>query len=269
MLLRPRSNIVIMSSQLQPNPELVTAERYGHVLAITMVRESKRNAINRAMADALDRALTELDDDPDLRAGILAGGDRVFCAGSDLTSNGEYVTERGGEYGIIRRRRRKPLVAAVEGAALGGGLEIVLACDLVVASSAASFGLPEVCRGLVPTCGALFRGPTVMPANLARELALTGQPISATRAYAAGLVNRLVKPGTTLEEALALANTISANSPHAVQACTQAINDVLGAHDEEGWALTAAAREEITKSDDFTEGISAFLEKREPVWRTP
>ena len=247
----------------------MTVERYGHVLAITMVRESKRNAIDRSMADALDAALSQLDDDAELRAGVLAGGKRVFCAGSDLTSNGDYVTERGGEYGIIRRRRRKPLVAAVEGAALGGGLEIVLACDLIVASSDASFGLPEVCRGLVPTCGALFRGPVTMPANLARELALTGQPFTASRAYAAGLVNRMTEPGKALDEALALATTISANSPHAVQACTQAMNDMLGTHDERGWSLTTVARETITSSGDFAEGISAFLEKRQPEWTTP
>ena len=257
-----------MSNRCGPDPDLVTVERYRHVLVITMVRESKRNAINREMADALDGALNQLDDDPELRAGVLAGGARVFCAGSDLTSNGDYVTARGGEYGIIRRRRRKPLVAAVEGAALGGGLEIVLACDLVVASNAASFGLPEVCRGLVPTCGALFRGPTVMPANLAREMAFTGQPIPASRAYGAGLVNRLVEPGSAVDEALALAGTISSNSPYAVQACTQAMNDVLGLRDESGWELTTAARAEITTSPDFAEGISAFLEKREPAWRT-
>jgi enoyl-CoA hydratase len=257
-----------MSALNLPDPTRVTVERYGHVLVITMVRESKRNAIDRAMADALDTALSQLDGDAELRVGILAGGQRAFCAGSDLTSNGDYVTERGGEYGIIRRRRRKPLLAVVEGAALGGGLEIVLACDLIVAAHDATFGLPEVCRGLIPTCGALFRGPSIMPANLARELALTGQPISAARAYAAGLVNRITEPGMALEEALALAALISANSPHAVQACTQAMNDVLGAHDDRGWALTTAASDEITKSDDFAEGISAFLEKRQPAWRT-
>jgi enoyl-CoA hydratase len=257
-----------MSNSTGSDGDLVSVERFGHVFAITMTRESKSNAINRALADALDEALSELDDDPELRAGVLAGGSRVFCAGSDLTSNGDYITERGGEYGIIRRQRRKPLVAAVEGAALGGGLEIVLACDLVVASSSATFGLPEVSRGLVPTCGALFRGLGLLAANVGRELVLTGQPITAERAYAAGLVNRIVPPGTALTQAVALATAISANSPHAVQACTQAMSEYLGAHDDGGWSLTVSAREEITKSQDFTEGISAFLEKRQPEWKT-
>ena len=122
----------------------IDTRREGRLLVISMRREAKRNAINREMADQLDAALNQLDDDDSLWAGVLTGTDSIFCAGSDLTCNGDYITERGGEYGIIRRVRRKPLVAAVEGSALGGGLEIVLSCDLVVASSAARFGLPEV-----------------------------------------------------------------------------------------------------------------------------
>ena len=121
---------------------------------------------------------------------------------------GDYVTERGGEYGIIRRERRKPLVAAVEGFALGGGLEIVLACDLVVASTSARFGLPEVKRGVVPTCGALFRGPCALPVNLAREMVLTGDPIDAARAYAVGFVNLLAEPGDALDRAVELAGRL-------------------------------------------------------------
>jgi enoyl-CoA hydratase len=170
---------------------LVVTRREERVLIISMVRGAKRNAIDRTMADALDDALNELDDDAGLWAGILTGTTEVFSAGSDLTAGGDYVTSRGGEYGIIRRRRRKPLIAAVEGPALGGGLEIVLACDLVVAARTARFGLPEVGIGVVPTCAGLFRAPRALPLNLARQLILTGRPIEAQRAYEVGLVNVL------------------------------------------------------------------------------
>jgi enoyl-CoA hydratase len=161
--------------------DLVTTHRRDRTLVISMHREHKRNAVDRALADAIDVALNLLDDDPDLWVGVLTGTSTVFSAGSDLACNGDYVTDRGGEYGVIRRERQKPLIAAVEGLALGGGFEIVLACDLVVASSTARFGLPEVSRGVLPTCGALFRGPTTLPLNLAREMILTGQPVSADR----------------------------------------------------------------------------------------
>ncbi|WP_200899062.1 enoyl-CoA hydratase-related protein [Cupriavidus pauculus] len=144
------------------------------MLVITLRRENRRNAFDRALADALDAALNQLDDDVTLRAGVLTGGTQVFSAGSDLASRGDYVTERGGEYGVIRRRRRKPLIAAVEGVAFGGGMEIVLACDMVVAADNARFGLPEVVRGLLPTCGALFRAAQRIPPNIVRELVLTG-----------------------------------------------------------------------------------------------
>ena len=178
--------------------DLAGRRRDGHVLVITMDRAEKRNAVDRAMADALDDALNELDDDQDLWAGVLTGSADVFSAGSDLTAGGDYATARGGEYGIIRRRRRKPLVAAVEGAALGGGLEIVLACDLVVAASTARFGLPEVRIGVVPTCAGLFRAPRALPLNLAKQLILTGRPIEAGRAYEVGFVNVLTAPGEAL-----------------------------------------------------------------------
>src|ERR1700678_4281718 len=168
-----------------------------------MCREAKRNAVNRQLADELDAAFNLLEDDDDLWAGVLTGTGSVFSAGSDLTAGGDYLTERGGEDGLIRRARRKPLIAAVEGPALGGGLELVLACDLVVAATTATFGLPEVRRGLVPTSAGLFRAPSAFPLNLARELILTGDPIDATRAHAAGFVNVLAAPGAALEAAVA------------------------------------------------------------------
>jgi enoyl-CoA hydratase/carnithine racemase len=252
---------------MTPAPELVARRREGRVLVITMQREAKRNAIDRAMADALDAALNELDDDDELWAGVLASSSTVFSAGSDLTASGDYSTLRGGEYGMIRRRRSKPLIAAIEGPALGGGFEIVLSCDLAVASTGATFGLPEVKIGVVPTCAGLFRGPRSLPLNLARELILTGDPIDAHRAFALGLVNEVTDPGNALDGALGLAARICANAPVAVRASLQAINEIVGADDEFGWAQTALALDELSGSEDSIEGIAAFLERRPPVWR--
>jgi len=244
----------------------VGRRREGRVLVISLQRAAKRNAINRAVADALDGALNELDDDEDLWAGVLTGTPDVFSAGSDLTALGDYVTERGGEYGIIRRARRKPLIAAVEGPALGGGLEIALACDLVVAATTARFGLPEVRIGVVPTCAGLFRGPHALPLNVARQLILTGRPIDAARAYEVGFVNLLTEPGQALTEAERLAQEICENAPVSVQACLAAVNTLEGETDELGWEQTDAALTAASASADAREGVRSFLEKRPPVW---
>ena len=230
-----------------------------------MQRPAKRNAIDRAMADALDAALNELDDAEDLWAGVLAGTTDVFSAGSDLTAGGDYVTDRGGEYGIIRRRRRKPLIAAVEGPALGGGLEIVLACDLVVASRTARFGLPEVTIGVVPTCAGCFapprpppeRGP---PADPHRP------PDGGARSYEVGFVNVLSEPGDALTDAVRLAQDVCANAPVSVQACLAAVQEIVSADDELGWQQTGEALHAASHSADAREGVAAFLEKRPPVW---
>jgi enoyl-CoA hydratase len=245
---------------------LVTASRQGRVLVIAMERAEKRNAINRVMADELDAALNQLDDDAELWAGVLTGTKEIFCAGSDLTSGGDYVTERGGEYGLIRRERRKPLIAAVEGKALGGGLEVVLACDLVVASTAAQFGLPEVTIGVIPTCAGLFRAPRALPLNVARQLILTGRPIDAQRAYEVGLVNVLAEPGGALDEAMRLAEDICANAPVSVQACLAALNSLVADDDPLGWHETTQAMATVMRSADALEGVAAFLEKRPPKW---
>ena len=248
------------------NGTCIGTRRDGHLWVITMRRESKRNAINREMADQLDAALNQLDDDDSLWAGVLTGTDSIFCAGSDLTCGGDYVTERGGEYGIIRRVRRKPLIAAVEGAALGGGLEIVLSCDLVVASTAARFGLPEVSIGVIPTCAALFRAPNALPVNLARELILTGDPISAERAHHAGLVNHLTEPGAALSRAMELAGRITRNAPLSVQQSLQSVNEWVASGDDLGWRLTGRALDGIKDTEDIREGVRSFLEKRPPQW---
>ncbi len=248
---------------------LVRTERAGQdgqLLIVAMRRESKRNAVNRQLANELDAAFNLLEDDDSLWAGVLTGTGSVFSAGSDLTAGGDYLTERGGEYGLIRRQRRKPLIAAVEGPALGGGLELVLACDLVAASTTARFGLPEVSRGLVASSGALFRAPLRLPASLARELLLTGEPIGAERGYAAGLVNVVTEPGDAVAAAVALGMRICANSPVAVQASLVAVNKWQAAADEFGWQLTDEALATIGESHDHKEGIAAFLEKRPPRW---
>lgn len=245
----------------------VLTRRDGHVLVVTMARAAKRNAVDRQLADELSAALDELDDDEALWAGVLTGSATFFSAGSDLTSGGDYLTERGGEYGIIRRRRRKPLVAAVEGFALGGGLEIVLACDLVVAGRSARFGLPEVSIGVVPTCAGLFRAPQALPLNLARELILTGEPIGAERAHAVGFVNVLADDGGALAAAVALAQRICRNAPLSVQASLAAIQTHLDATAERGWEATEAAKAAILGTEDTREGVAAFFERRPPTWR--
>ena len=246
--------------------DVVGTERRDRVLVVSMRREAKRNAVDRAMADALDAAFGLLDDDPDLWAGVLTGTPRIFSAGSDLRANGDYVTPRGGEYGLIRRERRKPLIAAVEGAALGGGMEMVLACDLVVAATTARFGLPEVGIGGIPACAGLFRAPQALPLNLARELILTGEPIDARRAYAAGFVNVLSDPGRALDDAIGLAERICRNAPLSVQGCLAAVNRLTRAADAGGWEATRQAGALLPGSEDLAEGVRAFLEKRPPHW---
>jgi enoyl-CoA hydratase/carnithine racemase len=246
----------------------VAAEVEERVLVVRIEREEKRNAVDQAIADGIGAALDRLDDDPELWAGIITGTASVFSAGSDLASSrgGSARTERGGEYGIIRRDREKPLIAAVEGPALGGGFEIVLACDLVVAARSASFGLPEVKRGLVPTCGGLFRAPRALPLNVAKEMLLTGERLSPERAYSLGLVNVLTEPGEALVGALDLAARICAVGPVGARASLRALQRTVAERDDLGWEATVAATAAIVASDDIREGMAAFFEKREPRW---
>ena len=247
----------------------VRFDRREHVAVVTLDRPEKRNAMDADMTAALDAALNELDGDPSVRAIVLAGTGPAFSAGTDLATGSGGPTGRGGHYGVTRRIRRVPLIAAVEGPALGGGFEIVLACDLVVASTAASFGLPEVSRGVIATCGGLFRGPRALPVNLATELLLTGDPIDARRALELGLVNRLTDEGGALDAALALAARIAQNSPVAVQATLRSIQTHVAALDHLGWLTTDDATRTVLASPDSGEGKRAFLERRAPVWQDP
>jgi enoyl-CoA hydratase len=185
-----------VTSETDPSlSSCVHQERRGRVLVIRMEREAKRNAIDRSMTRGIDEALNLLEDDDQLWAGIITGTTAVFSAGTDLRDGAGRPTERGGEYGVIRRRRNKPLIAAVEGPAFGGGFEIALACDLVVASRTARFALPESRRGVMASSGALFRAMRALPLNVAKELLITGAVLDADRGYQLGFVNRVTDPG--------------------------------------------------------------------------
>jgi enoyl-CoA hydratase/carnithine racemase len=243
----------------------VRAERQGRVLVIRIEREAKRNAIDRGTADGIDKALNLFEDDDQLWAAVITGTTAVFSAGTDL-KDGSGSTERGGEYGVIRRRRAKPLIAAVEGPAFGGGFEIALACDLVVAARTARFALPESRRGVVASSGALFRAMRALPLNVARELLITGAVLDADRGYQIGFVNRVTDPGQALAVALELAEDICASSPVSVSASLTALAAQHDAEDGAGWAATAEAVERVTASDDMKEGVTAFFEKRQPRW---
>ncbi|MCD4533012.1 enoyl-CoA hydratase-related protein [Nocardioides sp. cx-169] len=244
----------------------VHQERHESILVVRIEREAKRNAIDRETAAGIDAALNLLEDDDSLRVGVLTGTKSVFSAGTDLRDGAGPGTERGGEYGVIRRRRTKPLIAAVEGPAYGGGFEIALACDLVVASRTARFALPESRRGVVASSGALFRAIRCLPLQVAKELLIAGTVLDAVRAHELGLVNRVTARGGALDEAVTLAGEICASSPVAVAATLEAIEGQLEAADALGWRLSAAAVERVISSEDLAEGIAAFLERREPQW---
>lgn len=247
----------------EPRVELVVE---GHVLIITMVRHGKRNAIDPAMTAALDGALNRLEDDPELWVGILTGGPDMFCAGTDLAQRSGEPTERGGIYGVVGRPSQKPLIAAVEGIAYGGGFEVAMACDLVVAASNARFGLPEVKRGLVASSGALFRCARVLPLNVAKHLLTTGADLLVDDAARYGFVTEVSEPGGALDAARALAVTIAANAPLAVQHSLQAVDAITSRDDEAAWEISHKAAINNRESGDAVEGVAAFLEKREPRW---
>ena len=251
---------------------MIEQEVRGRCLVLTINRPEARNAVDGTVTRGMEEGIDRLESDVDLWVGVLTGVPPVFCAGADLKAVGsgrrrELSTERGGFAGVTRRARVKPLIAAVDGPALAGGTEMVLATDLVVASTSARFGIPEVKRGLVAGAGGLFRLGRRVPANVAMEWALTGDPVSAEEAHRWGLVNTLCEPGEALEQALALAERITANAPLAVQASRRITAEAAFASEEEGWRMTHAATEAIMQTDDVQEGIAAFTEKRAPAWR--
>lgn len=245
----------------------VRYERDGRVLVVRIEREERRNAIDRETSQGLEAAFDLLEDDPDLWVGVVTGTERVFSAGTDIRERADLRMPRGGEYGIIRRRRAKPLIAAVEGYALGGGFEIALACDLIVAARTAEFGLPEARRGLVASSGALFRAPRALPVNIARELLITGRTLSAERAFALGVVNEVTEQGGALAAAVEMARQICEASPVSVRESLRALDAQIAAEDDRGWEVTAEALQVVLASEDFRAGIEAFAQRSEPVWR--
>jgi enoyl-CoA hydratase len=244
----------------------VHVERRGAVSVITIARPERRNAFDGPTTQALDAALNEFEDDGSALAAVLTGGPTFFSAGTDVVAWAGPPTGRGGPYGIAARRLTKPVIAAVEGVAAGGGFEIALATTMIVASSTATFSFPEVSLGLVAECGGLFRGPRALPVNIARELLLTGRPLPAQRAYDLGLVNVLTEPGGALAAALEIAERIASLAPLAVRETLVTVEGLLEQQDEIGWLLTGTAKDVVRASDDAVEGVSAFKEKRSPVW---
>lgn len=241
----------------------------GNVLVMTMHRPEARNAMDQATAQALAAALDELDARDDLRLGILTGAGGTFCSGMDLKGflRGERPSVEGrGFGGLTERPPRKVLIAAVEGYALAGGFELVLSCDLIVASKAAKFGLPEVKRGLVASAGGLIRMPRRVPFHIAMEYALTGEMLGAEQAQAYGLVNRLAEPGQALDEALKLAATVAANGPLAVATSKRIVSESADWSQAEMFERQRPIAAPVFVSADAREGSAAFAEKRAPNW---
>jgi enoyl-CoA hydratase len=253
-----------------PTAEAVLTERRGSVLLITLNRPEVRNAVNAALAAGVAGALEELDGDDGLSVGVLTGAGGFFSAGMDLGAfvKGEsaWFGDRGFA-GLTQRASRKPLIAAVEGFALAGGMEIALACDLIVAARGAKLGIPEVKRSLVAAGGALLRMPRRMPYHVVMELALTGDPLPADRFHELGLVNRLVEPGSAVEVALELAATLACNAPLALVATKQILQEQFDWTSAEMWERQGAISGPVFASEDAIEGSAAFKEKRDPVWK--
>ena len=250
--------------------DLILTEVRGPVLLITINRPEARNSINKATAEAMGEALDRLDADHDLAVGVITGTGKGFSAGMDLKgfASGEFPTVEGrGFAGIAQRSARKPLVAAIEGFALAGGLEIALSCDIIVASREAKLGIPEVGVGLFAGAGALLRLPRRVGLGQSALLALTGKPISGEEGHRIGLVDRLADPGGALNDALALAETIAANAPLALAASKAVLVDGFTKPDAEFWEWQQQFFQEVFASKDAIEGATAFAEKRPPNWQ--
>jgi len=252
------------------NEQAVLSERRGRTILITINRPDQRNAVNAAVAAGIAQALDALDGDSELSVGVLTGAGKGFSAGMDLkafvTGERPHVPGRGFA-GIVQRPPDKPLIAAVEGFAVAGGLEVALACDLIVAARGARLGVPEVKRSLVAAGGALLRLPRALPRNVAMELALTGELIEAERAYELGLVNRLTDPGEALATAMELAETIAANGPLALAATKRVMAESVDWPGSEFFERQSEIVDPVWSSEDAREGATAFAEKRPPVWK--
>lgn len=253
-----------------PPPPPVLVERRGGVHVITLNRPKARNAVNLAVAKALESALDDFEADEHARVAVLTGAGGTFCSGMDLkaAASGEYpLTDARGPLGMTAKPPSKPVIAAVEGFALAGGFELALACDLIVAADDARFGIPEPKRGLVAVAGGLLRLADRLPRNSALELALTGDPVTAGRLYELGVVNRLVTPGTALSVAMELASVIEGNAPLSVAASKRIVDASRDWTEAQGWERQGDLASEALFSEDATEGVRAFAEGRAPVWR--
>ncbi len=252
-------------------PAVIT-ERQGNLLIIRLNRPHARNAVNGDLAKGVEAAIDELESSDALGAAVLAAQGTVFCAGADLKviasgKDSELATERGGFGGLVRRKRSKPLVAAVHSSAFAGGFELVMACDMIVAAQGIQFGLPEVKRSLVALAGGLAELPALIGEKLAYEIALTGEPISAERLYQVGFINRLVAADQVLAEAIRLATCICDNGPLAVRASKRIIAEGRDLATDARWKLASDLGFPVFKSADANEGARAFIEKRKPVWK--
>jgi crotonobetainyl-CoA hydratase len=257
--------------------EAVLVERRGHVLLVTINRPQARNAVNTQVTLGIGEALDHAEADPDVWVVIVTGaGDKSFCAGQDLKEAAAGIhlddprTTRWGFAGFVQHAISKPVIAAVNGFALGGGTEIVLASDLAVAVDSASFGLPEVKRGIYAGAGGAFRLGRQIPPKIAMEAILTGEPIPAATALQLGLVNRVVPAGGLLDAAFDLAERIMSNAPVAVQASkriARGISDGAVTAERDDWDRSHAEGQVIITSADAAEGMRAFAEKRAPRWQ--
>jgi enoyl-CoA hydratase len=247
----------------------VLVEQTGNVLVITINRPEQRNAMTQAASTRIAEALDLLDSRVDLSVGVITGSGGTFCAGMDLKRflAGEVANLPGrGFAGLTQAPPAKPLIAAVEGFALAGGFEIVLACDMVVAGKSARFGLPEVKRGLIARAGGLLRLPRRLPSALAMELVLTGDTLTADRAATFGLINSVVPDGDALATAMDLAARVAANAPLAIAASKRILNEATSWPADRYWDLQAELTDPIFASNDAREGASAFAERRAPAW---
>ncbi|MGW1883929.1 crotonase/enoyl-CoA hydratase family protein [Streptomyces sp. NPDC001970] len=249
--------------------DMVLHERRGGVLTITLNRPAQKNAVDHEAAVQLAAAVDLLDGDPELSVGVLTGAGGVFSAGMDLKAfaKGELPVIPGrGFGGLTGTAVRKPLIAAVEGWALGGGFEMVLACDLIVAAEDARFGLPEVTRGLVAATGGLVRLPRRLPYHVAARVLLTGEPLTAAEGKEYGLVNELTPPGAALDAARELAGRVARNAPLALAAVKEVLRETQGLKESDAFTRQDELTSGLFSSEDAREGARAFAEKRAPVW---
>jgi enoyl-CoA hydratase len=257
-----------------PEEPIVLLDRPApHVARLTLNRPKARNAISAAMAETIERLVGEVEADREIRVGIVAANGTSFCAGADLKEvaagrGSALMTPTAGFAGFVYGSRKKPWIAVVQGPAHAGGAEIALACDMIVAGEEATFGLPEVERGVIPGAGGAFRITRVLPRPLALELVTTGATIDAQRALAIGLINRVVPTAQLLDEAIALAGAIAENSPMAVREVLQLTKTAADREDELLRKLESESVARLLDSPDLIEGATAFVEKRAPVWRT-